>query len=517
MITFDKGLFIWRGTYENRSVPYEAGFTWHPGWKIWYTKSPYFAYNLIYEADRSARQALLPLATHIMYSGLEDSVYGLFSPPGENEYMEFQKAGIWAACRRLDGHRAAGIFDDPGLGKTIQAIGVLNVKGYRKVLVICPAFLRQNWHTEMEKWWANFDDPTLIRSKKDDEGDRSVICSYNLAAGIRRRDFDCIIIDELHRLKNSDAQWTKKILLNKGSLIQASEAKVIGLTGTPVPNGKPDEVWTVVKHLAPEISEDFKGDKWRFLQRFCVFDSDQFGTFVVGSKNLDELNTRLRGSGFMARRRKSDVLKQLPAKRHAMVVLDPNTRTTKLLKKEAEFSVDEIVEHSGVSRQGGLAELRRLLGLSKIEDAAGFIMDMLANGTRKIVVGAYHVDVVKGLATEIQRRAGLVLQVSEIYGAISEAERVKRINYFQTTSNSAVIIGQIQAMGEGVTLTASSDCVMVEESWIPGQNDQFSDRLHRIGQNEKVTVWHLMYKDSIDSKVFSRTTEKKIDMAKIVG
>ena len=187
------------------------------------------------------------------------------------------------------------------------------------------------------------------------------------------------------------------------------------------------------------------------------------------------------------------------------------------MKKEAEFSVDEIVEHGGVSRQGGLAELRRLLGLSKIEDAAGFVLDMLANGTQKIVVGAYHVDVVKGLTDELSRRAIRTLQVSEIYGAVKESDRVKRIRDFQMTSNPAIIIGQIQAMGEGVTLTASSDCVMVEESWIPGQNDQFSDRLHRIGQNGKVTIWHLMYKDSIDSKVFSRTTEKKIDMAKIVG
>jgi SNF2 family DNA or RNA helicase len=127
------------------------------------------------------------------------------------------------------------------------------------------------------------------------------------------------------------------------------------------------------------------------------------------------------------------------------------------------------------------------------------------------------VDVVKGLTYELSRRAIRTLQVSEIYGAVKESDRVKRIQDFQTTSNPAVIIGQIQAMGEGVTLTASSDCVMVEESWIPGQNDQFSDRLHRIGQNEKVTVWHLIYRDSIDSKVFSRTTEKKIDMTKIVG
>ena len=517
MITFKDGIFAWRGTYEDRSVPYEAGFTWHPGWKIWYTKSPYFAYNLIHEADRSARQALLPIATWIMYSGLEDSIYGLFSPPGENEYMEFQKAGIWAACRRLDGHRAAGIFDDPGLGKTIQAIGVLNVKGYRKVLVICPAFLRQNWHTEMEKWWTNFDDPTLIRSKKDDEGSRSVICSYNLAAGIHRRDFDCIIIDELHRLKNPKAKWVQKILIEDDSLFNVSGAKIIALTGTPVPNGKPEEVWLMVKHLAPEVAEDFLQDEWRFKNRFCVFDSDEYGTFVVGSKNLNELHTRLRGSGFMVRRRKADVLKQLPAKRHAMVVLDPSAKTQKLLKKESEFSVEEIIQHGGESKQSGLAELRRLLGLSKIEDAAGFILDMLANGTRKIVVGAYHVDVVRGLTTEISRRAGLGLQVAEIYGAIPEAERVRRIKAFQNTEDSAVIIGQIQAMGEGVNLTASADCVMVEESWIPAQNDQFTDRPHRIGQTKQVTVWHLIYKDSIDSKVFSRTTEKKIDMTKIVG
>ena len=517
MITFKDGIFAWRGTYEDRSVPYEAGFTWHPGWKIWYTKSLYFAYNLIHEADRSARQALLPLATKIMYSGLEDSAHGLFSPPGDNEYMEFQKAGIWAACRRLDDHRAAGIFDDPGLGKTIQAIGVLNVKGYRKVLVICPAFLRQNWHTEMEKWWTNFDDPAIIRSGKDEVGKRSVICSYNLAAGIRRRDFDCIIIDELHRLKNPKAKWVQKILIEDNSLFNASGAKIIALTGTPVPNGKPEEVWLMVKYLAPEVTEDFLQDEWHFKNRFCVFDSDEYGTFVVGSKNLNELHNRLRGSGFMVRRRKADVLKELPAKLHAMVVLDPNAKTLKLLKKEAEFSVEEILEQGGVCRHGGHAELRRLLGISKIEDAANFVMEMLMNGTQKIVVGAYHVDVVKGLTDEISRRAVKTLQVLEIYGAVKESDRVDRIQDFQTTSEPAVIIGQIQAMGEGVTLTAASDCVMVEESWIPGQNDQFSDRLHRIGQNEKVTVWHLMYKDSIDSKVFSRTTEKKLDMTKIVG
>ena len=97
VITFKDGIFAWRGTYEDRFTPFNAGFTFDEEIRFWYTKSPYFAYNLIHEADRSARQALLPLATKIMYSGLEDSGYGLFSPPGENEYMEFQKAGIWAA------------------------------------------------------------------------------------------------------------------------------------------------------------------------------------------------------------------------------------------------------------------------------------------------------------------------------------------------------------------------------------------------------------------------------------
>lgn len=513
MITYSNNTFIWSGSYSEKDRPKEAGFKWHPGLKKWYTKNPLVGYNLIAEADLSARHALRGVFQSHLYSNLIDSANGLFSPrvpaPDGLSYLPFQEAGIWAACRRLKGHQAVGIFDAPGIGKTIQAIGVLNELNFKKVLVVCPAFLRYNWYSEMKKWWRNFDEPNVIFSGKDPVGDRSVICSYDLA-GKLSPGYDVVIIDESHRLKNYKAQRTRKILTNKNAVING--AKVIALTGTPLPNGKPEEAWTILSNLAPDVVSDFR-NKWDYIYRYCVVEEDYHGKIITGVQRHEELGNRLRGSGFMIRRLKSEVLTQLPDKRHNMILVDPVGKARTLLKKESAFSVEEITKW-GTPNGSGLPELRRELGLTKIDLAVEVIKEMLNSGVHKLIVGAYHRDVVNTINVWLNKSG---ITSSAITGSVGQKERNNIVRYFQNIDNSQILIGQINAMGEGLTLTAASDVLFVEEPWVPGESEQFSDRCHRIGQKNAVNVHHLVYKDSLDAKIFATHTEKSVDSKKIIG
>lgn len=509
MISFRNDTFTWTGHFAERHRAKDAGFRWHPGVKTWYTKSPFYALNLAAEADISAKEALRPYLQNTLHSGLLDDVNGLFSPATDPGYMPFQRAGIWTATRRLEKQESVAVFDSPGLGKTIQAIGVLNELGFRKVLVICPAFLRNNWYKEMKKWWANFDEPSVLFSRKDRINGKSVICSYDLSEMLKPG-WDCVIIDECHRLKNPTAKRTRKILTNKDALVKG--AKTVALSGTPLPNGKPEEVWTILSSLAPEVVSDFR-DKWSFIYRYCEVEEDAHGKYITGVKNHEELGQRLRASGFMIRRLKSEVLTQLPDKRHNMIVVNPNSKARKLLEKESAFDLDEIEKHGGKTFASGLPELRRELGLTKIETSVEIIRELMEAGADKILVGAHHVDVVKGIAEGLSKYC----RTEFITGATSNDNRARYVRDFQETEGQMALVGQIDAIGEGLTLTAASDCVQVEESWGPGKNDQFSDRCHRIGQKNAVTVHHIVYENSLDAKILFRHTEKSLDSEKIVG
>lgn len=413
------------------------------------------------------------------------------------------------------------IADEMGLGKTIQAIGVSNaIESIRRILIICPASLKLNWAREWKKWDIKGLSVQIINGQAAQffTGD-VIIINFELlqyhAEELRQKEWDLMIVDECHYLKTQKADRTLEVFggikRNKDKTIKKRytaipAARRVLMTGTPIVN-RPKELWPLIQALDP----DGLGSDWfRYATRYCqgrpiVINGERRGFWWAGAANLDELQEIMR-SRFMVRRLKKDVLKDLPAKRRQVIVLEPNARLATLVareKKDYEF-------YARVSDTGPLftpafeqiSELRKKVAVGKVPFVVEYIKEVL-DETEKVVVFAHHHEVIDRLASAFDS-SGVVLD-----GRTSSDVRQANIDRFQTDPSCRIFIGSIQAAGVGITLTAASTVIFAELDWVPGNISQAEDRCHRIGQKEQVLVQHLVLENSLDEQMIETLIKKQ--------
>lgn len=501
-------LFGWKGAYDEKHIPEQAGFTWNSTLKAWVTGDPITALRIKdAKLDDAAKEKLEPIIKNINESSMETiSNTNIPCPPGLI-YRPYQEAGITLAEKR----KVCMIADEQGLGKTIQVIGLANLLGLTRILVVCPASLRLNWKSEFRKWHLVSLDTTAIMSGKDQIPKTDpVIISYDLVTNSFYYDllmpWELIVLDEAHYLKNPDALRTQ-MLLGLGryeSLVNYADRRVF-LTGTPIPN-KPAEFFPILKTQTPATIKN-KG-YWKYVKTYSYVVKNGFGVQIKGAKNQEDLYLRLRSS-FMIRRLKSQVLKDLPPKQHKLVIFPADKSTRKVLKKESDFSSSEIIEH-GAPVGSALPELRREMGEAMAPMVVDYVKDLLES-VNKVVLFAHHKSVVDYL-TEHLTEYGVV----QIVGKTPGKKRQENVDAFQKDPVVRVLVGHIVSAGTGWTLTASSDVVFAEASWVPGENDQAIDRTHRIGQQNKVLAHFLVVEGSISAAVLSSALKKKEDCKPII-
>lgn len=524
----DSKIYEWRGAYEERNLAERANFVFRKGsGGIWFSKSEYRALKLIDYADDSAYKGLLLPLERIEASNNTVSLLDVPLPQKLKDeggaFMPFQKVGIENSIERWrkQGNKINLIGDEMGVGKTMQAIGVSNVIGAERLLIICPASLKEKWSREICKWHilTSYKKPVwIVDSKRIDRinpglNRYSLIVSYEGAVSnydaLIKQHFDHLIVDEAHYLKNPDAKrtkcilgatYTKKGIQNEGNrgLIDIAE-KVDLLSGTIIPN-RPDEFYPILRRCAPD-SIDFVG-YWKYLEQFCKFYHGTHGIIVTGTRNEWELYNRLRGSGFMTRRLKKDVLPQLPDKSYSLIYFPMDSKFAKIIEKEKPFSLEEIRE-LGVDNISGLPDIRREMGEAKVPLVIQYV-DMLLETIQKVIIGAWHKNVIEELFYYYYRSG---MRPAGIYG--KTINRQYQVDKFQLDGSCRVFVGQLQAAGEGHDLTASSNVVLAEPDWTPMRNNQFIDRLHRIGQTEKVTVHIPVVENSLDAKILSVAIDKQ--------
>ncbi len=378
--------------------------------------------------------------------------------------------------------------------------------------MICPAGLRLNWQREIEKWHIhNRGVAPVLSGKHGLPPAPSTVVSYDLctahAGELFRRRYDLAIIDEGHYLKNALAQRTRTVLgTRKIPGLRGLAPRCLVLSGTPVPN-RVDEIYPILRRLAPRVIDGMSYKA--FLKRYAYATFDGYSERVTGIKNAEELYFRLR-SGFMVRRLKADVLKDLPPKRYKMVVFPKSGGFAKILEREARFSAAEILKH-GAPVGSALPEIRREMGVAKAPLAIRYIDDLLNDGVKKVVVFAHHREVVKLLERGLKHHG-----VLKVTGETPAHARQRFVDAFQAPDGPGVFIGNIQAAGVGITLAAASDVVFAEASWVPGENDQAADRCHRIGQVDSVLVHHLVVEGSIDAAILGAAAKKQSNITKIL-
>jgi SWI/SNF-related matrix-associated actin-dependent regulator 1 of chromatin subfamily A len=430
--------------------------------------------------------------------------------PAGLSYFPYQLEGIEFALQR----EGTLLGDEMGVGKGIQAIGVINALGdsLERILIVCSATMRLVWREELERWLERH---CSIGVAGIDPVSEQILARVNILivnydrlgkmrSLILGRWWDLVILDECHLLKTPEAQRSRVALSSRAS-------RRLALSGTPMPNGRPIELHPILSWLDP--------DKWplnsrfAFAQRYCGARYTAFGWDLSGSSNTAELGEVLRAS-VMIRRTKAEVLPQLPPKLRRVVEITPSTDLKALVDREFD-TFNQWQNSQGQDSESSLKSAPRLktnvfvrgldweklasarlaLALAKVPIVAGFVRETFEAGSGKIVLFAHHREMIARLAESLSFASPVLL-----HGGTAPLERKRAIEQFKTDEKTRVFIGQIQASGLGITLApASSHCIFAELSWVPSELSQCEDRLHRIGAQDSVLVQHLVLSGSLDA------------------
>lgn len=426
------------------------------------------------------------------------------------------------------------LADEPGLGKSCQAVRACDLVGAENILVLVPASVRVNWLQEFEKF-SPMDRPAvaILDGKTSPCAKGLTVCSYDLLANAKLRKsllvrpWDALILDETHMLKTRTAARTKQVYGRKcdaQSGLAAVSARVWRLSGTPAPNHV-DEMWTHL-HSAGLYDRNY----YDFVSEFCTgFESD-YGFRITGTKNAE----RLRGilNNFMLRRKKVDVLPKLPPitiENHIVEpspvdheVFFPTTITAgsaylieeveeenRLLVKSVKDAGDQLIDKlRAISPAAGT--LRKYIGLSKVPGYLAKVKpELKAHKYEKLIIGAWHTDVIEFLRRELAEFGAITL-----YGGTPADKRQQRIDKFRTNKTARVLICQVR-VAIGFNAVAAYMVDVLEPSWVPAENKQLIDRSHRMGQDHPVTARFFGCNRSIDLDIAKALTEKARELAKV--
>lgn len=409
------------------------------------------------------------------------------------------------------------LADEPGLGKTLQSIGIIHASRAWPSLVICPSSLKINWQREVEKFtdtkalvltdavrttW-----PYLLQMRMF----QYVIVNYeslrkyfvwDIKGGkfFRLKDvvfcpqirlFRSVIIDESHRVKDASTQQAK---FAKG--LTAGKEYIILLSGTPVVNRPAD---LVAQLSIMDRLKDF-GGRGQFLQDYAQGEKE--------ASNLDELSRRLYATCLL-RREKAKVLTQLPDKTRVDLYVDIANREeydtaaedlAQYLRKYKQCSEPEIRRKMRMEALVRFMALRGIAARGKVAQAVDFIHVFLDSGQPLVVFCSLH-DIVDELRRAFPRAV-------TVTGRDSAVMKQAAVDNFQQ-GKSKLIICSIKAAGVGLTLTAASRVAFIEFPWTYADCQQCEDRCHRIGQKDNVTCYYLIGRGTIDRKLYQIIYDKR--------
>lgn len=447
------------------------------------------------EVAERARQVIATRSENLKASKADDATVAV--PGLGGELRPFQRAGVAYATRA----RRCFIADEMGLGKTVQALATVQATGSYPALIVCPASLKLNWAREAAHWLPGHKTGVISGTKPDFYQYRAelVVINYDILAahekGLATIPFKGVIFDEGHYLKGHTAQRTKsaKALAKKADV-------VLILSGTPVLNA-PEEL---VSPLGILRRLDEFGGFWHFMGKYCGYTRE--GGKVGPPAYLEELHRKLRESCYV-RRRKADVLKELPPKTRAIVPIAMDSH------REYEQAVETLSNWlskqttlEGFAEAQAKTELDRLKGviaLGKVKSIVAWVEDFIESG-EKLVLFAYHKAVQRKLY-EALAHTGAV----HIFAEDKSEERQAAVDRFQKDSRCRLIVCSLMAAGAGITLTAASNVAFAEMGWTPGLMDQATDRVHRIGQVWPVTAWYLLAPGTVDDDVYELIEKKR--------
>jgi hypothetical protein len=443
--------------------------------------------------------------------------------PADLELMPHQGQLVAAAAA---GHRTFLLADEPGLGKTAEALLAAEAANAYPLLVVVPNVVKTNWAREAARWTPHRPATVVQGDGEAVDGFADiVVLNYEIldrhVGWLGDFGFRGMVVDEAHFIKNKTSQRSQHALaLSDRIRSRTARPLLMALTGTPLIND----------------IEDFRAI-WKFLG------------WIDDSEPLDQLMDALEDTGLtpadrgfqtaarqcvidlgIVRRRKLDVAADIPARRIADLPVELDERVGRSIRAAERDLADRMVARyetalanrsSGASVEGIDHDLVRRVARSELKEAASaksgenvFTMmrhigqakaelaadyaTQLARSAGKVVFFAKHIDVMDA-AEEIFTRQGV--RFSSIRGSQTSKVRQANIDAFVNDPDVKVAVCSLTAAGVGLNLQVASNIVLAELSWTDAEQTQAIDRSHRIGQTEPVTAWRIIAAQTIDARI----------------
>jgi superfamily II DNA or RNA helicase len=448
---------------------------------------------------------------------------GSLQAPGGLELMPHQAQLVAAAA---SGHRTFLLADEPGLGKTAQALLAAEAANAFPLLVVVPNVVKTNWARESGLWTPRRTATVIHGDGHSIDGFADiVIVNYEVLdrhiGWLGAHGFRGMVVDEAHFIKNRSSQRSQHVLQLADKIrSRVTRPLMMALTGTPLIND----------------IEDFKAI-WQFLG--WIDEKKPLGQLM---EELEHIGLTPADPGFypaarravvnrgIVRRRKVDVAADIPARRIAdlPVELDDEagrsireaerelarrlvSRYDNALATRTSGAVVDGIDHELVRRVAvwerddttttktdeNVFSMMRRIGQAKAGLAADYTAQ-LARNVGKVVFFAKHVDVMD-VAEETFARRGI--RYSSIRGDQTPKSREKNIDAFVNDPDVSVVVCSLTAAGVGLNLQVASNMVLAELSWTDAEQTQAIDRIHRIGQVEPVTAWRIIASQTIDTRI----------------
>lgn len=411
---------------------------------------------------------------------------------------DYQKVGVEYL------HHTAGramIADQPGLGKTVQAIAYAQMEGL-KTLIVCPLSVVINWKKEIQKFTGK---DSCIWNTKGKEGHGNLqfhIINYDAVRKqfkeLRKFGFDLLVCDEATYLKNRKTLRFKTLLGSYKERRKYPGIKtkhLVFLTGTPVMS-RPVEAFTLLHML----------DKNRF-NNFYHFVNRYGGWQGQPPKNLYELHERTKD--LVIRRKKSDVLSELPDKQRndLYIELTPDE------ERQYKVLLDELFgewRSSGKPTIGTMPKIQSHLIQAKIPRLREIIEEYLDND-RSLLIFCCYIDPLKQLFEEYEQEAAI------LHGSMKKEERQETIDML-SSGEAKIGLFSLKAAGMGIDglQNVIDTVVFLDRDWVPANHEQAEDRVHRIGQTAKVQIYYMTAVDTIDEYMAQLLEEKQKTASQIV-
>jgi hypothetical protein len=444
-----------------------------------------------------------------------------FTPAGL-ELMQHQGQVVAAAAA---GHRTFLLADEPGLGKTAEALLAAEAANAYPLLVVVPSVVKTNWAREAARWTPRHPATVVQGDGETADGFADiVVLNYEILdrhiGWLGDFGFRGMVVDEAHFIKNKASQRSQNVLALADRIRSRTVRPLLmALTGTPLINDIDDfrAIWQFLGWIDDSKPLNPLADA---LEDTGLTPADR-GFYGAARQSVIDLG--------IVRRRKVDVAADIPARRIAdlPVELDgPAGRSIRAAERDlvrrmvaqyetalANRSSDsaEGIDHDLVRRvarselkdattkQSGqnVFTMMRHIGQAKAELAADYATQ-LARSTGKVVFFAKHIDVMDA-AEESFARAGV--RFASIRGDQTPKVRQANVDAFVNDPDVAIAVCSLTAAGVGLNLQVASNIVLAELSWTNAEQTQAIDRSHRIGQSEPVTAWRIIAAQTIDTRI----------------